>query len=59
MEPEQHFYFFRICVDDCLVIGKEPQINQLIVELKENGFKLEIENNLKDYLGCRVIEDKD
>jgi hypothetical protein len=30
----------------------------LIVELKENGFNLKIENNLKDYLSCRVIEDK-
>jgi hypothetical protein len=35
-----------------------PQINQLIVELKENGFNLKIENNLKDYLSCCVIEDE-
>jgi predicted HAD superfamily phosphohydrolase YqeG len=31
-----------------LVIGKETQISQLIVELKENGFNLQIENNLKE-----------
>jgi hypothetical protein len=46
---------YGIYVDDCLVIGKEPQINQLIVELKENGFNLKIEHNLKDYLSCCVI----
>jgi hypothetical protein len=50
---------FGIYVDDCLVIGREPQINQLIVELKENGFNLKIENYLKDYLSCCVIENKD
>jgi Reverse transcriptase (RNA-dependent DNA polymerase) len=48
-----------IYIDDCLVIGKELQINQLIVELKENGFSLRIENNLNDYLSCCVIEDED
>jgi Reverse transcriptase (RNA-dependent DNA polymerase) len=47
-----------VYVDDCLVIGKETQISQLIVELKENGFNLKIENNHKDYLSCRAIEDK-
>jgi hypothetical protein len=47
-----------IYVDDCLVIGKETQISQLIAELKENGFNLKIENNLKDYLSCCVIEDE-
>jgi Reverse transcriptase (RNA-dependent DNA polymerase) len=56
---QNNILIIRIYVDDCLVIGKEPQINQLIVELKENGFNLKIENNLKDYLGCCVIEDKD
>jgi hypothetical protein len=31
----------------------------LIVDLKENGFSLKIENNLTDYLSCRVMEDYD
>ena len=44
-------------VDDCLVVGKELQIEKSIVELKENGFNLKIENNLTDYLSCRVVED--
>ena len=46
-----------IYVDDCLVVGKERDIDHLIVALKENGFNLKIENNLTDYLSCRVIED--
>jgi hypothetical protein len=58
MEPEKHFNHW-IYVDDCLVIGKEMQINQLTTELKENGFNLKIENNLKDFLSCRMIKEKD
>ena len=37
---QNNILIIGIYVDDCLVIGKEPQINQLIVELKENGFNL-------------------
>jgi hypothetical protein len=44
-----------IYVDDCLVVGKELQIEELIDALEENGFNLKIENNLTDYLSCRVI----
>ena len=46
-----------IYVDDCLVLGKEQDINKLIVDLESKGFSLKVERNLKDYLSCRVIED--
>jgi Reverse transcriptase (RNA-dependent DNA polymerase) len=46
-----------IYVGDCLVVGKDMHIQELIVALKENGFNLKIECNLTDYLSCRVIED--
>jgi Reverse transcriptase (RNA-dependent DNA polymerase) len=46
-----------IYVDDCLVLGKEQDINKLIVDLELKGFSLKVETNLKDYLSCRVIED--
>jgi hypothetical protein len=46
-----------IYVDDCLVVGKEMQIQELIVALKQNAFNLKIEYNLTDYLSCHVIED--
>ena len=48
-----------IYVDDCLVVGKEQDINKLIVDLEMKGFSLKVERNLKDYLSCRVIEDID
>jgi hypothetical protein len=35
---------------DCLVLGKEKDINQLIVDLKFKGFALKSERDLKDYL---------
>jgi hypothetical protein len=46
-----------IYVDNCLVIGKDNQIEKLIVDLKNNGFNLKIEHDLNDYLSCRIIED--
>jgi Reverse transcriptase (RNA-dependent DNA polymerase) len=46
-----------IYVDDCLVLGKEQDINKLIVDLELKGFSLKVERNLKDYLSCQVIED--
>ena len=48
-----------IYVDDCIVIGKEEQISKLIDDLKSGGFNLNIENNLTDYLSCRIIENKE
>jgi Reverse transcriptase (RNA-dependent DNA polymerase) len=46
-----------IYVDDCLVLGKEQDINKLTVDLELKGFSLKVERNLKDYLSCREIED--
>jgi hypothetical protein len=45
-----------ISVDDCLVIGKRDKVDELIVELKTSRFNLKVENNLKDYLSCQLIE---
>jgi hypothetical protein len=46
-----------IYVDDCLVIGKEDKIQEVIQGLKSSGFNLKVESSLKDYLTRRVIED--
>jgi hypothetical protein len=46
-----------ICVDDCLVIGKDTQNERMIVNLKNNGFNLKIERDLNNYLSCCIIED--
>jgi hypothetical protein len=45
-----------IYVDDCLVVGNEYQIQEVIQGLKASGFNL-VESSLKDYLSCCVIED--
>jgi hypothetical protein len=45
-----------IYVDDCLVVGKEDQIQEVIQGLKASGFNLKVESSLKDYLSCYVIE---
>jgi hypothetical protein len=46
-----------IYIDDCLVVGKEDQIQEVIQGLKASGFNLKVESRLKDYLSCCVIED--
>jgi hypothetical protein len=46
-----------IYVDDCLVVGKQDQIQEAIQGLKASGFNLKVESSLKDYLSFRVIED--
>jgi hypothetical protein len=45
-----------IYVNDCLVMGECDGMDELIVELKKSDFSLKVENNLTDYLSCRLIE---
>jgi Reverse transcriptase (RNA-dependent DNA polymerase) len=42
-------------IDDCFVVGKDEEIQQVIQDLKRKGFNLKIESSLKDYLSCCVI----
>jgi hypothetical protein len=46
-----------IYVDDCLVVGKEDHIQEVIQGLKASEFNLKFESSLKNYLSCPVIED--
>jgi hypothetical protein len=46
-----------IYIDDCLVVGNEDQIQEVIQCLKASGFNLKVESSLKEYLSFRVIED--
>jgi hypothetical protein len=47
---EHGIVFVGIYVDDCLVIGNEKDINDVINGLKTYKFGLKIANDLKDYL---------
>jgi hypothetical protein len=49
--------FVGIYVNDCLVIGNENGINDVIDGLKTYKFGLKIANDLKDYLSCRILTD--
>jgi hypothetical protein len=42
---------------NCLVIGNENGINDVINGLKNYKFGLKIANDLKDYLSCRIMSD--
>ena len=48
-----------IYVDDCYVIGNNPDIEQFIVDLKSSGFKLKVENVPTDYLSCEIRFNRD
>jgi flagellar biosynthesis/type III secretory pathway ATPase len=48
-----------IYVDDCLIIGKESSISNLIEEFKKHKFSLKIEKDVKEYLSCCIVESKD
>jgi hypothetical protein len=39
-----------IYVDDCLMIRKRDEIDELIIELKTSGLNLKFENNITAYL---------
>jgi len=50
--------FIGLYVDDCLCIGHEKAIDEVIKLLKENDLKLKTEDDLVDYLTCEIIFDK-
>jgi Reverse transcriptase (RNA-dependent DNA polymerase) len=54
---QSNIMIIGIYVNDCLVLGKEQDINKLIVDLELKGFSLKVERNSKNYLTYRVIED--
>jgi hypothetical protein len=54
---EHGIVFVGIYVDNCLVIGNEKDINDVIDGLKTYKFGLKIANDLKDYLSCRILTD--
>ena len=46
--------YIALYVDDNLIVGKEEAINEVIQELRDEGFTLKIEDDLKDYLSCEI-----
>ena len=47
-------YYIALYVDDNLIVGKEEAISKVIQELKEKGFTLKVDEDLKDYLSCEI-----
>jgi hypothetical protein len=61
---EHGIVFVGIYVENCLVIGNEKDINDVIdglktykFGLKTYKFGLKVANDLKDYLSCRILTD--
>jgi hypothetical protein len=48
----QGIVMVAIYVDDCLIIGDDSKINEVIEELKGYNFVLKVEDHLTDYRSC-------
>jgi hypothetical protein len=44
-------------VDNCLTIGSDDAIKEVIEDLKSHDFGLEFDEELKDYLSCHLMID--
>ena len=44
-----------IYVDDCLCIGQSEAINHVIQQLKLNNLTVKIEEDMQDYLNCKIV----
>jgi hypothetical protein len=44
-----------IYVKDCLIIGDDSNINEVIEELKGYNFGLKVEDHLTNYLSCQIM----
>jgi Reverse transcriptase (RNA-dependent DNA polymerase) len=53
-----HLLIVGIYVDDCLIIGKETSVSNLLDELKNYEFNLKIEKDVVEYLSCCIVETK-
>jgi hypothetical protein len=47
-----------IYVDDCLTIGAEEAIEEVINALKGHNFGLKVEDILTDYLSCKIFQER-
>jgi hypothetical protein len=53
-----HMLIIGIYVDDCIIIGKESSISNLLEDLKKHKFNLKIEKDVVEYLSCHIVESK-
>jgi Reverse transcriptase (RNA-dependent DNA polymerase) len=53
-----HMLIIGIYIDDCLIIGKESSVSNLLEALKKYEFNLKIEKDVVEYLSCCIVETK-
>jgi hypothetical protein len=58
-EKVNQIIIIGIYVNNCLIIGKEENIDHLIDELKRHEFNPKVERNVNEYLSCCIKESKD
>ena len=50
--------FLGLYVNDCYCCGHEKEIEKVVNDIRKMGYKIKVEDNLADYLSCKVIFDK-
>ena len=51
--------YIGLYVDDCYCCGHQDDIKAVILEMKNHGFELKIEQEMHDYLSCKIEFSKD
>ena len=49
------FVLIVLYVDDCLMVGDDTAINNTIKKMTENGLSVKVEDELNDYLSCKLV----
>jgi hypothetical protein len=57
-KSEKGMIYVAIYVDDCLFCGTNEMIDETVKGIVKWGLQVKVEDNLTDYLSCRVIFDK-
>ena len=51
--------YIAIYVDDCLCCGDSKEIDAVIKDMRQSGFKLKVEKEPSDYLSWKLIFSRD
>ena len=58
-EKDGHVTYLATWVDDVIVVSNDPNIDNLLTTLKNNGFDIQTFEHLEWYLGMKIAHDKE
>ena len=58
-KDENGVVYLAIYVDDCYAVGDLKAIERVIKDIVSTGYTVKVEDDLSDYLSCKIIFDKE